>query len=485
MTKHFPGGGPQKDGEDPHFAYGREQVYPGGRFELPPEALRGRLRRPAPRQMMPYYGMPVGTEYEEVGFGFNKSVITDLLRDARLRRHHLHRLGPGHRRRDLRPADARPSVGRRAPVAARAGGAMILDAGADQFGGEACPELWSSSSRRWVTEDRIDASVRRLLREKFALGLFENPLRRRRGRAERSSAATSSAPPARPPSAPPSPCCPTGARTARDPRRCRSSRGIKLYVEGIDPSSPRVRQVVDHPGRGGRRHPAAQGALRGARDARSRTSSTPVRSTSPTTTVDRTSTHRRARADHRRRLPRSPRDPRAARRRAAALVVELRRQRRALSTCSRASPTRRAGCRSTCRGRWRRSRHPVPTCRSTRQSRSSGSDTASASSRLPRAPRVATAVRGRVPGRSASPPVGWRLSTTTRGGPVGLSNIEIAQAARMLPITEVAAGLGIPEESLEPYGRYKAKVRSVFRRSLRIGRRAGRARHGGIAHACR
>ncbi|MFM9726464.1 glycoside hydrolase family 3 protein, partial [Streptomyces scabiei] len=32
-TKHFPGGGPQKDGEDAHFPYGREQVYPGGMFE--------------------------------------------------------------------------------------------------------------------------------------------------------------------------------------------------------------------------------------------------------------------------------------------------------------------------------------------------------------------------------------------------------------------------------------------------------------------
>jgi beta-glucosidase len=30
MVKHFPGGGPQKDGHDPHFEYGREQVYPGG-----------------------------------------------------------------------------------------------------------------------------------------------------------------------------------------------------------------------------------------------------------------------------------------------------------------------------------------------------------------------------------------------------------------------------------------------------------------------
>ncbi|MGZ4417077.1 MAG: glycoside hydrolase family 3 N-terminal domain-containing protein, partial [Gaiellaceae bacterium] len=33
MTKHFPGGGPQADGEDPHFPYGKDQVYPGGRFE--------------------------------------------------------------------------------------------------------------------------------------------------------------------------------------------------------------------------------------------------------------------------------------------------------------------------------------------------------------------------------------------------------------------------------------------------------------------
>jgi len=38
------------------------------------------------------------------------------------------------------------------------------------------------------------------------------------------------------------------------------------------------------------------------------------------------------------------------------------------------------------------------------------------------------------------------------------SNIEIAQAARMLPIQRVAEQHGIPEESLEPYGRYKAKV---------------------------
>ncbi len=38
------------------------------------------------------------------------------------------------------------------------------------------------------------------------------------------------------------------------------------------------------------------------------------------------------------------------------------------------------------------------------------------------------------------------------------SDIEIAQEAKMLPIAQVASKLGINEEELEPYGRYKAKL---------------------------
>jgi beta-glucosidase len=44
MTKHFPGGGPQMNGDDAHFHYGREQVYPGGQFDahlIPFEAAFG------------------------------------------------------------------------------------------------------------------------------------------------------------------------------------------------------------------------------------------------------------------------------------------------------------------------------------------------------------------------------------------------------------------------------------------------------------
>lgn len=176
MTKHFPGGGPQKDGEDPHFAHGREQVYPGDAFELHLKPFE-ELLAAGTRQIMPYYGMPVGTAYEEVGFGFNKSVLTGLLRE---------RFGfDGLVCTDwglLTDADV---FGQ--PFPARAWGVehlspgermkKVLDAGADQFGGEACPELLLELvAAGEVAESRLDASARRILREKFELGLFESAL---------------------------------------------------------------------------------------------------------------------------------------------------------------------------------------------------------------------------------------------------------------------------------------------------------------------
>src|SRR5499426_2844369 len=46
-----------------------------------------------------------------------------------------------------------------------------------------------------------------------------------------------------------------------------------------------------------------------------------------------------------------------------------------------------------------------------------------------------------------------------------LSDLEIAQRARLLPIADIAAALGIAEDELELYGRYKAKVSlSVMKR---------------------
>ncbi len=174
MTKHFPGGGPQKDGEDPHFPYGREQVYPGDNFDyhlIPFEAAFAA----GSAQIMPYYGMPVGTPLEEVGFGFNKDVIRGLLRG---------KYGfDGVVCTDWGLLTDAEIGGR--PFPARAWGVehlsrperakKALEAGVDQFGGEECPEVVVELVRSGqVAESRIDESVRRLLRDKFRLGLFDN-----------------------------------------------------------------------------------------------------------------------------------------------------------------------------------------------------------------------------------------------------------------------------------------------------------------------
>jgi len=46
------------------------------------------------------------------------------------------------------------------------------------------------------------------------------------------------------------------------------------------------------------------------------------------------------------------------------------------------------------------------------------------------------------------------------------SDIEIAREAILKPIGDIAARLGIPPESVENYGRYKAKISLDYIRSL-------------------
>ena len=48
-----------------------------------------------------------------------------------------------------------------------------------------------------------------------------------------------------------------------------------------------------------------------------------------------------------------------------------------------------------------------------------------------------------------------------------LTDIEIAQQAKLRPIGQVAASLGIPEDDLEYYGKYKAKISDAFLSSVR------------------
>lgn len=169
MAKHFPGGGPQKDGEDPHFAYGREQVYPGGRFELHLAPFEAVIKAGV-SQIMPYYGMPVGLTLdgepvEEVGFSFNRQIITGVLRE---------RLGfDGIVCSDWAILFDKAWGVEHLSYEERM--LKALDAGIDQFGGEFRPGVLAGLvAAGRVSEDRVNTSARRLLREKFRLGLFDD-----------------------------------------------------------------------------------------------------------------------------------------------------------------------------------------------------------------------------------------------------------------------------------------------------------------------
>lgn len=176
MTKHFPGGGPQKNGEDAHFSYGKEQVYPGNNFAYHLKPFEAAFEA-GTSQIMPYYGMPEGTEFEEKGFGFNKAVITGLLReryafDGIVCTDWMLLKGLQAFGREIIEAKAWGVEHLSVPERAQ----LVLDAGCDQFGGETCPEVVVELVRSGkVSEERINQSVRRLLREKFRLGLFDHP----------------------------------------------------------------------------------------------------------------------------------------------------------------------------------------------------------------------------------------------------------------------------------------------------------------------
>ncbi len=177
MVKHFPGGGPQEDGLDPHFEWGKEQVYPGDNFEyhlIPFEAAFG----VGVEQVMPYYGIPVGQTSEDVAMGFNHDIITGLLRE---------RYGfEGVVCADWQIAEGHKIIGGFEVMKARAWGvedlsvperyAKAIAAGVDQFGGQESPHhIVGLVQAGTVSEQRIDESVRRILTIKFKLGLFDDP----------------------------------------------------------------------------------------------------------------------------------------------------------------------------------------------------------------------------------------------------------------------------------------------------------------------
>ncbi|MFE4971644.1 glycoside hydrolase family 3 protein [Kitasatospora sp. NPDC056651] len=176
MTKHFPGGGPQAGGEDSHFAAGRRLAYPGGEFETHLRPFEAAFAA-GTAQIMPAYAIPSGSGLTEVGANFNRDVITGLLRgkygfDGVVCTDFNAITGmeiPG-----LVALPPRHWGVEELSVAEQV--VLTLEAGADQLGGETDPELILGAVRSGaVTEARLDESVRRILRDKFRLGLFDDP----------------------------------------------------------------------------------------------------------------------------------------------------------------------------------------------------------------------------------------------------------------------------------------------------------------------
>ena len=165
MVKHFPGGGPQKDGLDAHLYSGKDQTYPGNNFDyhLIPfkEAVKNNLK-----VIMPYYGIPVDQTEENVAMAFNRYIITDLLRED---------IGFN----GVVCSDWGIITGRHWGVddlSIEQRYEKSINAGIDQFGGETDTSyLIKLVKENKIPESRIDSSVRRILINKFDLGLFDNP----------------------------------------------------------------------------------------------------------------------------------------------------------------------------------------------------------------------------------------------------------------------------------------------------------------------
>lgn len=164
-TKHFPGGGPQAGGQDSHFDWGKFAHYPGGMFDYHVKPFKAAIDA-GTSSIMPYYSAPKGKEFEEVGFSYNKAIIQDLLRG---------KLGfKGIINSDTGPIDMMPWGVENLTIQERYQKALL--AGVDIFSGTADPTLLLEVVKKGlVSEARINESVARLLKEKFALGLFENP----------------------------------------------------------------------------------------------------------------------------------------------------------------------------------------------------------------------------------------------------------------------------------------------------------------------
>ncbi|WP_074017372.1 glycoside hydrolase family 3 N-terminal domain-containing protein [Anaeromassilibacillus senegalensis] len=191
MVKHWPSGGPEEGGRDGHYGYGKYAVYPGNNLkeQIKPfveGAFNLNNGTEYATAVMPYYTISYnqaaqGGEPENTGNSYNKYIITDLLRE---------KYGyDGVVCTDwMITADSTSD----AVFQGKCWGVedltvnerhyMALQAGVDQFGGNndkmpvlAAYDMWVENFGKEAADQRFEDSARRLLRNVFNPGLFENP----------------------------------------------------------------------------------------------------------------------------------------------------------------------------------------------------------------------------------------------------------------------------------------------------------------------
>lgn len=191
VVKHWVGYGAAKDGFDSHNYYGRFAVFPGKKLDYHIRPFLGAFAAHA-AGVMPTYSILEGATWggkpiEAVGAGYNKQLLSDMLRG----RYGFRGIvvtdwaitwDCNERCKNGAPAGERPSFAdlgmpwgvEDLPMRARF--VKAVQAGVDQFGGTERADVLVDAVRAGeLTEARLDSSVVRVLTQKFALGLFENP----------------------------------------------------------------------------------------------------------------------------------------------------------------------------------------------------------------------------------------------------------------------------------------------------------------------
>jgi len=191
VTKHWVGYGAQVNGYDSHYYYGRYAAFPADNFATHIVPFTGAFDA-STAGIMPTYSIlqdlvHQGHQVEQVGAGFNAYLLKDLLRGEYdfdgviVSDWGITGTCPQECLDTRPPASFIGSWGAAMPwgvedLTVTERFALTITAGVDQVGGSNEPSHVVEAVQQGLLErDRVDEAARRVLEQKFQLGLFENP----------------------------------------------------------------------------------------------------------------------------------------------------------------------------------------------------------------------------------------------------------------------------------------------------------------------